>query len=154
MIQFRPPLFQHIGLHSSMRGKLQKLQVKGFGNLPKFVPHENPPCELRSTLSTYQSYSLESIYAGESLGWMLTPKRNDQIQFDFLDQPVMIQKYLIRTGNWEHPLDQLYKSTLSVLPVLRPNDNLNHTYVRNEHGYYVVDQFSNGGRVEGSLLQV
>uniref|UniRef100_A0A669CTU2 Zgc:154054 n=1 Tax=Oreochromis niloticus TaxID=8128 RepID=A0A669CTU2_ORENI len=43
--RYKPSLFQHVGLHSSLPGKLQHLKDKDFGKQTLFKAHNNPPAE-------------------------------------------------------------------------------------------------------------
>jgi alpha-1,3-mannosylglycoprotein beta-1,4-N-acetylglucosaminyltransferase A/B len=45
-IHYKPSLFQHIGTHSSLKGKVQKLKDRQFGRVQLFVPHKNPPATI------------------------------------------------------------------------------------------------------------
>lgn len=154
LVQYRPPLFQHVGLHSSMLGKIQKLKERNFAPGNEFHHHtDNPDCELHTTLTHHKHYSLSSAYAGWTVFWAINPQAGGQIRFDFKHQPVQVQKYIFRTGNTEHPHDLLFYANVSVLPVLRPDEKINASYARNRHGYYVVDSFENKhGLVNGDLV--
>ncbi|MGH0138343.1 UNVERIFIED_CONTAM: hypothetical protein FKN15_013093 [Acipenser sinensis] len=62
-VRFRPSLFQHVGLHSSLAGKIQKLT----------------------------GHTLEKTYLGEDFFWAITPTAGDYILFKF-DRPVNIER--------------------------------------------------------------
>lgn len=56
-IRHRPSLFQHIGVHSSLAGKVQKLRERDFGKAQLYIPHhDNPPAKITTTLKTYMLY--------------------------------------------------------------------------------------------------
>eukprot|EP00064_Thunnus_orientalis_P023033 superscaffoldBa00008328_g23258 len=44
-IRFKPSLFQHVGTHSSLAGKIQKLKDKDFGKQTLHKGHANPLAE-------------------------------------------------------------------------------------------------------------
>ncbi|GLD72214.1 alpha-1,3-mannosyl-glycoprotein 4-beta-N-acetylglucosaminyltransferase B-like protein [Lates japonicus] len=98
--RYKPSLFQHVGLHSSLPGKLQHLKDKDFGKQTLYHGHNNPAAELSSSLKHYQQHSLERAYKGEDFFWALTPVRGDYILLSF-PQPVHISGYLFRSGNIE-----------------------------------------------------
>ena len=89
-IHYKPSLFQHIGTHSSLKGKVQKLKDRQFGRVQLFVPHKNPPatvgkfpsthttahppCFPESPIKHYKHYSISRAYAGETFFWGLVPQ--------------------------------------------------------------------------------
>ncbi|XP_041638451.1 alpha-1,3-mannosyl-glycoprotein 4-beta-N-acetylglucosaminyltransferase A-like [Cheilinus undulatus] len=87
--RYKPSLFQHIGLHSSLSGKIQRLKDKDFGGQILFQGHSNPPAVLSSSLNQYQQHSLERAYRGQDFFWATTPVRHDYILFNF-SQPIRI----------------------------------------------------------------
>uniref|UniRef100_A0A8C1ND10 Zgc:154054 n=1 Tax=Cyprinus carpio TaxID=7962 RepID=A0A8C1ND10_CYPCA len=112
---YKPSLFQHVGLHSSLPGKIQNLKDKDFGNQVLFKSHDNPPAELRSSLEKYMSHTLERAYNGVDFFWGLTPKRGDYILITFTT-PQAVKGYLFRSGNIETNGDRFYNTTVEVLP--------------------------------------
>uniref|UniRef100_A0A8K9Y2Q8 Alpha-1,3-mannosyl-glycoprotein 4-beta-N-acetylglucosaminyltransferase B n=1 Tax=Oncorhynchus mykiss TaxID=8022 RepID=A0A8K9Y2Q8_ONCMY len=114
-LRYKPSLFQHVGLHSSLPGKLQKLKDKDFGKVPLFTAHTNPPAELSSSLKHYQQHTLERAYNGQDFFWGLTPTAKDFILLSF-PQPRTVTRYLFRSGNIENNGDHFYNTTVSVLP--------------------------------------
>ena len=97
--KYKPSLFQHMGVESSLKGKVQKLRVKSrclglliftfflyldfsnqsfliifqekdFGKIELFIPHVNPAAKkVWTTLKVYQSHTLEDAYSGKSFFW-------------------------------------------------------------------------------------
>lgn len=113
-ISHKPSLFQHIGTHSSLRGKIQKLKDKGFGRVKLFVPHANPIAKSTYTsLKEYKNYRLNNAYNGRNYFWGFSPVKDDHITFQF-DSPVHLKRCLIRSGNPEHPSDIIQNATLQV----------------------------------------
>ncbi|VDM46190.1 unnamed protein product [Toxocara canis] len=56
-IRSRPSLFQHVGVHSSLAGKLQILRERDFGKAQLYIPHtNNPPAKISTNLVAYKSY--------------------------------------------------------------------------------------------------
>uniref|UniRef100_A0A8C2JA54 Zgc:154054 n=1 Tax=Cyprinus carpio TaxID=7962 RepID=A0A8C2JA54_CYPCA len=134
---YKPSLFQHVGLHSSLPGKIQNLKDKDFGNQVLFKSHDNPPAELRSSLEKYMSHTLERAYNGVDFFWGLTPKRGDYILITFTT-PQAVKGYLFRSGNIETNGDRFYNTTVEVLPTS-------------------VSSFKNGvaeGEVDGALGEI
>uniref|UniRef100_A0A673NKR5 Alpha-1,3-mannosyl-glycoprotein 4-beta-N-acetylglucosaminyltransferase B-like n=1 Tax=Sinocyclocheilus rhinocerous TaxID=307959 RepID=A0A673NKR5_9TELE len=70
-IRFKPSLFQHVGTHSSLAGKIQKLKDKDFGKQTLHKGHANPLAEVTTSLKTYQHFTLEKAYLGEDFFWAL-----------------------------------------------------------------------------------
>ncbi|OBS57509.1 hypothetical protein A6R68_11367 [Neotoma lepida] len=90
-IRFRPSLFQHVGLHSSLSGKIQKLTDKDYMKPLLLKIHVNPPAEVSTSLKVYQGHTLEKTYMGEDFFWAITPSAGDYILFKF-DKPVNVER--------------------------------------------------------------
>ncbi|KAI7801948.1 hypothetical protein IRJ41_018464, partial [Triplophysa rosa] len=114
-IRFKPSLFQHVGTHSSLAGKIQKLKDKDFGKQTLHKGHANPLAEVTTSLKTYQHFTLEKAYLGEDFFWAFTPVAGDFIRIRFFT-PVRVERYFFRSGNIEHPGDKLFNTTVEVLP--------------------------------------
>ncbi|KAJ6667438.1 hypothetical protein lerEdw1_016559 [Lerista edwardsae] len=164
-IRFRPSLFQHVGLHSSLAGKIQKLTDKDFLKPLLHKIHVNPPAEVSTTLKVYQGHALEKAYMGEDFFWAVTPIAGDYILFKF-DKPVNIERcssvknndellsrrYLFHSGNPEHPGDILVNTTVEVLPFKGEDLVLSKETKekRLEDGFFRIGKFK-GGIAEGTV---
>nr|CAH7748873.1 unnamed protein product [Callosobruchus chinensis] len=151
-LHYKPSLFQHIGIHSSLKGKVQKLKDKQFGKIPLFFPHTNPEAEVVSGIKHYKQYTLERAYLGETFFWGLLPQPGDQLVFRFT-QPINIKRFYFKSGNAEHPSDKLYNTTVEVLPVA---DALLYAgggggFNLTTDGYIVVGKFDGAGVAQGSV---
>ncbi|XP_052006309.1 alpha-1,3-mannosyl-glycoprotein 4-beta-N-acetylglucosaminyltransferase B-like isoform X2 [Xyrauchen texanus] len=157
----KPSLFQHVGLHSSLPGKIQNLKDKEFGKQELFKGHPNPPATLSSSLEHYQTHSLERGYNGEDFFWGLTPKRGDYILISFT-KPEAVKEYLFRSGNIETNGDRFYNTTVEGLPF---NSSVLERVNRGElpcckpstDGFVVIGSFKNGiaeGDVDVALQQL
>ncbi|KAI2644340.1 Alpha-1,3-mannosyl-glycoprotein 4-beta-N-acetylglucosaminyltransferase B [Labeo rohita] len=92
-IRFKPSLFQHVGTHSSLAGKIQKLKDKDFGKQTLHKGHANPLAEVTTSLKTYQHFTLEKAYLGEDFFWAFTPVAGDFIRIRFFT-PVRVERYI------------------------------------------------------------
>ncbi|XP_062902700.1 alpha-1,3-mannosyl-glycoprotein 4-beta-N-acetylglucosaminyltransferase B-like [Mobula hypostoma] len=164
-IRYRPSLFQHMGTHSSLAGKIQNLKDKDFNKQLLLKRHSNPTAELTTSLKIYQHYSLEKAYKGEDFFWAYTPVAGDFIKFKFY-QPLKVERYLFRSGDIEHPGDKLVNTTVEVLPAngtdfkkksLYNSSKTYSKYKETDDGYYRIDAFRNGfveGEVDGSIGKI
>ncbi|NXC08041.1 MGT4B acetylglucosaminyltransferase, partial [Orthonyx spaldingii] len=156
-IRAKPSLFQHMGLHSSLAGKIQNLKDKDFGKKQLYKAHNNPPAKVDTSLRIYQQYTLEKIYKGQDFFWASAPVAGDYIRFTF-SNPLEVEKYLFRSGNMEHPGDKLFNTTVEVLPadeMLRKelvNNRSKFNYSATKDGYLKIGAFENG-IAEGSISQ-
>ncbi|XP_027712437.1 alpha-1,3-mannosyl-glycoprotein 4-beta-N-acetylglucosaminyltransferase A isoform X2 [Vombatus ursinus] len=150
-IRFRPSLFQHVGLHSSLEGKIQKLTDKDFLKPLLHTMHVNPPAEVSTSLKVYQGHTLEKTYMGEDFFWAVTPIAGDYILFKF-DKPVDVESYLFQSGNPEHPGDILINTTVEVLPFKGEELEISKETKDNqlEDGYVRIGKFE-GGVAEGMV---
>lgn len=146
-IHYKPSLFQHIGTHSSLKGKVQKLKDKQFGKVALFFPHHNPEAEVISGIKCYKQYTLERAYLGETFFWGLLPQPGDQLVFKFVS-PTVIKRYFFRSGNIEHPSDKFYNTTVEALP-LKSNHYIRSLNATND-GYIILGKFDNVGIATGT----
>jgi alpha-1,3-mannosylglycoprotein beta-1,4-N-acetylglucosaminyltransferase A/B len=103
-IRHKPSLFQHVGQHSSLKGKIQKLKDRDFKNNLPPPPFTNPPAHLSTSLEVYQRHTLDQLYLSRDIFWAMTPKKGDTIEFIF-EKPTMLSKIVILSGNTQHPGD-------------------------------------------------
>lgn len=155
--RYKPSLFQHVGLHSSLSGKLQRLKDTDFGTQALFRAHRNPPAELSTTLIHYQRHSLKRAYMGEDFFWATTPISNDYILFNF-SLPVNISRYLFHSGGSEHPGDQFFNTTVEVLPYYEKThftqeNNSASSDQQSANSFIVTGAFENGV-AEGGIEEV
>ncbi|KAM8748703.1 alpha-1,3-mannosyl-glycoprotein 4-beta-N-acetylglucosaminyltransferase A [Acanthopagrus schlegelii] len=155
-VRFRPSLFQHVGLHSSLAGKIQKLTDKDFLKPLLHKMHVNPPAEVSTSMKVYQGHTLEKTYLGEDFFWAITPTTGDYVLFKF-DRPVSIERFLFRSGNQEHPGDKIENTTVEILPVSEPGLQTKEKYKRTEDRFYRIGHFEKGvaeGAVDPSFNPV
>ncbi|XP_032384270.1 alpha-1,3-mannosyl-glycoprotein 4-beta-N-acetylglucosaminyltransferase B isoform X2 [Etheostoma spectabile] len=155
--RYKPSLFQHVGLHSSLPGKLQQLKDKDFGQQSLFQAHNNPDAELSSSLKHYQAHSLERAYRGQDFFWALTPSQGDYVLFNFT-QPIHISRYLFRSGNIETSGDKFTNTTVEVLPKnASARDRLvigsSSSYKGSDKPFITIGAFENGV-AEGEIEEV
>lgn len=81
--RYKPSLFQHIGMQSSLKGKVQKLKDKDFGKQMLHRAHVNPPAELKTSLKAYQKFKIQKAYIGEDIFWATSPVKGDFILITF-----------------------------------------------------------------------
>ncbi|XP_046468429.1 alpha-1,3-mannosyl-glycoprotein 4-beta-N-acetylglucosaminyltransferase B [Neodiprion pinetum] len=148
-LHYKPSLFQHIGTHSSLKGKVQKLKDNQFGKITLFYGHINPDATVETQIKPYKQYTLQKAYKGESFFWGLLPQPGDHLRFKFID-PIFIKKYLFRSGNAEHPLDRFYNTTVEVLPADFVSINRSANNVT-EDGYIIIGKFDTLGVAEGTV---
>lgn len=151
-IHYKPSLFQHIGTHSSLRGKVQKLKDKQFGKVPLHFPHDNPPAKASTILKPYKTHTIEKAYKGDTFFWGLLPQAGDTVTFEFTP-PIQLQSFLLRSGNVEHPNDKFYNTSVEVLPVSNASliSKGGVTYPLTPDGYYVVGKFNEAGVAQDSI---
>ncbi|CAN9514657.1 unnamed protein product [Ophioblennius macclurei] len=155
--RFKPSLFQHVGLHSSLSGKMQRLKDKDFGKQMLHSAHLNPPAVVSSSLKHYQKHSLQRVYAGEDFFWALTPIQGDHVLINFT-QPVHATGFLFRSGNIETSGDKFYNTTVEVLPSNASAKNkISSQYKESDGGFVVIGAFKNGvaeGLVDQALRPI
>ncbi|KAK2118823.1 Alpha-1,3-mannosyl-glycoprotein 4-beta-N-acetylglucosaminyltransferase B [Saguinus oedipus] len=101
--RFKPPLFQRVGTHSSLAGKIQKLKDKDFGKRALRKDHVNSPVEVGTSLKTHQHFTLEKAYLRENF-WAFTLAVGNFIRFHFF-QPLRPERGLFNTPVEVLPFD-------------------------------------------------
>lgn len=151
-IHYRPSLFQHIGTHSSLKGKVQKLTDKQFGKSLTHYPHKNPVASLKTTLKSFGDHTLNKAYRGESYFWSLMPSKGDNITFHF-SPPVLLERYFFKSGSSDHPGDILVNASVQVLPAVTPKIPELIPYPNTSDQFLIVGSFSDtSGIAEGSII--
>ena len=106
-----PSQFQHIGIKSSLDGKIQKLKDKSFKEIKN--KYNNPEVSLlHSSMPVFQKNSLENAYFGKTGGgyWGTTPK-NDSFILIVFEKIEKVQSIKIQS-DFSHPQDKLSPGTL------------------------------------------
>ncbi|CAB3361416.1 Hypothetical predicted protein [Cloeon dipterum] len=147
-MQHRPSLFQHLGVHSSLNGKIQNLKDKFFGKMTLFYPHKTNPkfASTESSIASYGKHTLEGAYLGKGYFWGLYPKAGDHITFKY-DPPINLSRYLFRSGNVEYPSDRFYNASVEILPA----EMLDGEVTVTPDGYAIVGKFDKTGLAEGFI---
>ncbi|XP_058049024.1 alpha-1,3-mannosyl-glycoprotein 4-beta-N-acetylglucosaminyltransferase-like protein MGAT4D [Ahaetulla prasina] len=148
-IRYKPSLFQHVGIHSSLTGKTQNLRDEDFVKTSLIRKHINPPAKMKTSLKVFQQFTLEKAYNGIEIFWAFSPKAGDYILFSF-EEPLKIIRYLFRSGNSEHRRDLLFNTTVEVLPskdinlqTVRNNANTTNI-IKTSDGFFQIDNFEDG----------
>ncbi|XP_025961973.1 alpha-1,3-mannosyl-glycoprotein 4-beta-N-acetylglucosaminyltransferase-like protein MGAT4D isoform X2 [Dromaius novaehollandiae] len=127
----------------------EKDRDKDFGKNVLHKAHKNPPAKLDTSLRIFQQYTLEKVYEGNDCFWALAPVAGDYISFTFLE-PLIVEKYLFRSGNIEHPGDKLFNATVEVLPADETvrkelvDKGSKFNYPATKDGYLKIGTFENG----------
>jgi len=148
-IQYKPSLFQHIGTHSSLKGKVQNLRDKQFGKVPLFTAHKNPAAAIETNIRHYKRYSISRAYRGESFYWGLVPQAGDFITMT-LTPPVLLSAVKFVSGNVEHPHDKFVATDVDIL-FDRPEKAGNSVQSDN---FVTVTSFDDKGVAEAKELDV
>ncbi|XP_076262886.1 alpha-1,3-mannosyl-glycoprotein 4-beta-N-acetylglucosaminyltransferase a [Rhynchophorus ferrugineus] len=147
-IHYKPSLFQHVGTHSSLKGKMQRLKDKQFGKVALFFPHSNPEADVTSSIKHYKQYTLKRAYLGETFFWGLLPQPDDQLTFTF-SSPIHVKRFHFRSGNADHPADKFYNTTVEVLPLLMPKNITKSSTNVTTDGFVIVGKFDHVGIASG-----
>jgi alpha-1,3-mannosylglycoprotein beta-1,4-N-acetylglucosaminyltransferase A/B len=149
-IHYKPSLFQHIGTHSSLKGKVQKLKDKQFGKVSLFAPHRNPPATFETKIKHYKHYSITRAYKGETFYWGLVPQPGDYILFR-LNPPCELSGYKFVSGNAEHPSDRFEKTTVEVQTEDASVDNEILKLTKTRDGFLILGEFDENGVAEDDI---
>uniref|UniRef100_A0A673KB81 Alpha-1,3-mannosyl-glycoprotein 4-beta-N-acetylglucosaminyltransferase A n=1 Tax=Sinocyclocheilus rhinocerous TaxID=307959 RepID=A0A673KB81_9TELE len=129
-IRFRPSLFQHVGLHSSLAGKIQKLteccpfKTEGMHNI------DTPLICV---------FWLRYLSSPQSC-----PCPASVCTCVFIKNPSLIGRFLFRSGNQEHPGDKIENTTVEILPFSDAELKTKEKYKQTEDRFYKLAQFEKG----------
>ncbi|ESO08788.1 hypothetical protein HELRODRAFT_190605 [Helobdella robusta] len=119
-ITISPSLFQHIGLHSSLAGKIQNIKARDFHHKVALLSSQNPPATVHTTLNKIKNHphELQQVYDFKSpdqsfFFWAWGPRSDDVITIKFTN-PLPLRSYEIRCGTMEYPNDILHNVTVLV----------------------------------------
>ncbi|XP_071120766.1 alpha-1,3-mannosyl-glycoprotein 4-beta-N-acetylglucosaminyltransferase C-like isoform X1 [Mytilus edulis] len=142
----RPTLFQHVGFHSSLPGKIQPLKDKYFDNIKKTLHGDNPPAKVHTTLLTSPDFLPDLAYSkDDGYFWaQAAPVVDDTIHVLF-DEPQSLEKVVILSGSQQHPTDKIENGRLDAcLSVKISGDNriecFNNIFLGySENGTFLAD---------------
>ncbi|KFD71512.1 hypothetical protein M514_06381 [Trichuris suis] len=145
---FKPSLFQHVGLESSLKGKLQTLKEKDFAAAAAsiqslFKPHLNPPCRLNSTLKHYKTFTLENAYKGIGHFWAFAPVAGDRLTLEFTPS-VNLSGFTFTSGSKDHPNDVFNGTIFEIQPSKADHALSAYSQSSSLDGYYIVAVAGNG----------
>lgn len=150
--RYKPSLFQHVGMKSSLKGKVQKLKDKDFGKQMLHRAHANPGADLSSSLKMYQKYSFQKAYIGQDIFWATEPKTGDIINIKF-KSPMELDGILFRSGNPAHLSDIFYNTSVEIVPVNSEDEKTltRHRFVKTSDGYFTVCWFDEEGLADCTI---
>ncbi|GBN30510.1 Alpha-1,3-mannosyl-glycoprotein 4-beta-N-acetylglucosaminyltransferase C [Araneus ventricosus] len=136
-----PGLFQHIGLFSSLEGKVQKAKDRSFTGASRVYHFDNPPADIITTLGVYRKHYPElCYYDSNKFFWGSAPKRNDTFDV-ILRKPVKIKKIFVSSGLATHKDDIIKYAELRVAPLF---DKMITDKRAACTGFYTVAYFEKG----------
>ncbi|GFT04922.1 alpha-1,3-mannosyl-glycoprotein 4-beta-N-acetylglucosaminyltransferase C [Nephila pilipes] len=109
-----PGLFQHIGVFSSLDGKVQKAKDRSFTGYSRVYHFQNPAADLVTTLGVYKKHYPElCYYDSNKFFWGSAPKRNDTFDV-ILHKPAKVKKIFVNSGSASHRDDVIKYAELKV----------------------------------------
>ncbi|CAF1012317.1 unnamed protein product [Brachionus calyciflorus] len=152
-VVIKPALFQHVGLKSSLKGKIQKLKDKKFVEKIPVIKHLNPPATIRTSFKFYRGHSFEKLYIGNDYSWAFESSGNNHhITINF-DSKFILKSYIIKSGSSLHADDIIpVNTTLEIKPSENLPNNLSPDITVTKDNYLVVDRLNdNSGNLIGNI---
>ncbi|PRD36534.1 UNVERIFIED_CONTAM: Mgat4c [Trichonephila clavipes] len=107
-----PGLFQHIGVFSSLDGKVQKAKDRSFTGYSRVYHFQNPAADLVTTLGVYKKHYPELCYDDSNrFFWGSSPKRNDTFDI-ILHRPAKVKRIFVNSGSASHRDDVIKHAQL------------------------------------------
>jgi len=148
--KYKPSLFQHVGIHSSLSGKVQIGKDPQFGKISLFTPHQNPPATIDTKIKYYQGHSLTKAYKGKTFWVGKKPQLGDSILFTF-KEPTALTGFKFVSGDLEHPSDIFEDTVIEIMPNNPDVDLTSLNLQKTRDGFYVVGFFNKMGVAEGDI---
>ncbi|KAL5006841.1 hypothetical protein ScPMuIL_015647 [Solemya velum] len=122
----QPTLFQHIGHHSSLSGKIQKLQDPFFAGRVKKYKFENPPAKIFTSLPVYLACFPKLAYSKDNgVFWgRKAPEKGDSYTILF-DIPQTIDRIIVLSGDENYPTDRINNGVIQASLSAERNVNKN-----------------------------
>lgn len=114
MLQFkrhirRPTLFEHVGYHSSLPGKIQPLKDRFFHSYPKTLKGDNPPASVYTSLPFEGYFNPDNCYSkDDGIFWSTRSGKGKDWLTVVFSEPQMIDRIEIETGTNTHPNDKIH----------------------------------------------
>uniref|UniRef100_A0A2L2YTR4 Alpha-1,3-mannosyl-glycoprotein 4-beta-N-acetylglucosaminyltransferase C n=1 Tax=Parasteatoda tepidariorum TaxID=114398 RepID=A0A2L2YTR4_PARTP len=114
-----PGLFQHMGLYSSLDGKIQKAKDRSFSNNIRVYHFPNPPADVVTTIGVYKKHYPEYCCdESDKFFWGSAPKRNDSFDV-ILRKPANVRRIFVSSGLPSHKEDIIRYAELKVATVFK-----------------------------------
>ncbi|PIK53667.1 putative alpha-1,3-mannosyl-glycoprotein 4-beta-N-acetylglucosaminyltransferase C-like [Apostichopus japonicus] len=110
-----PSIFQHIGVHSSLRHKEQRVVDMFFEeDVQKYTDCDNPSASLLTNMERFSMYVPKLPYTSDpGYFWAKSPTFGQWFMIDF-DEPQFLSRIVIETGSDSHPQDLLQHGDVEV----------------------------------------
>ncbi|GIY91093.1 alpha-1,3-mannosyl-glycoprotein 4-beta-N-acetylglucosaminyltransferase B [Caerostris extrusa] len=113
-----PGLFQHIGLFSSLEGKVQKAKDRSFTSASRMFHFDNPPADIVTTLGVYKKHYPElCYYDSNKFFWGSAPKKKRHLRHNFQKARESKKRIYISSGLATHKDDVVKFAELKVSPL-------------------------------------
>ena len=107
-----PALFQHIGKHSSLTNKTQKLWDETFYNSSKIYKGDNPPAHLTTNMVIWGDHNLEMAYSKyPGFFWARKIRAGQHVMITF-ERPQLLERVVVETGSKVTGIDNLRKGKI------------------------------------------
>ncbi|BFZ14797.1 hypothetical protein BsWGS_17836 [Bradybaena similaris] len=155
----RPSQFQHVGYHSSLKGKVQLLRDKSFridarrrsSAVKKMKANFNPtPTAIETTISQVQKNKIEFAYMGQGIFWGMTPTKDDVIDFIY-EPPIKITRYALVSGSQTNSQDVFPEDTTVEVLIANSSNNIQEPGIECRKDFQVVGHFDKHGVAKASL---
>ncbi|KAK3101999.1 hypothetical protein FSP39_008008, partial [Pinctada imbricata] len=118
MLQFyryihKPSIFQHVGIHSSLPGKIQPLKDRFFDDFAKKFKGDNPPAKIYTNMPTSPDFMPEMAYSlSDGYFWSKGNALKGEMFVLVFDEPQHVDRIVVVTGSREHPTDKIESGKL------------------------------------------
>ncbi|XP_063837643.1 alpha-1,3-mannosyl-glycoprotein 4-beta-N-acetylglucosaminyltransferase A-like isoform X1 [Ostrinia nubilalis] len=152
-LKYPVSLFLHVGLYSSLPGKIMKVEEASAFAGSAFFPHKNPPLKrVYCDILEVPFHTAKMAYNGEYLFLGVNPKPGDTIEYWFA-KPTVLKSFVFQSGNYQNTKDLLKKADVEVLPLGGLMYNFTKVGSFDEFGY-VKGDLARFGPLEAIRLKV
>ncbi|CAH0402112.1 unnamed protein product [Chilo suppressalis] len=110
-------LFSHIGLFSTLKGKIQRVEESRFITGPTYYAYANPPLKrIICNIESMPGHTIQMAYYGKSYFLGVRPDYGSVIEFWF-EKPTIIKRYKFQSGNYQHRESIFFNTLVEVQSV-------------------------------------
>ena len=151
---YRPPLFQHLGRESSLKGQTRRIvgaALKNFRPQPNkrhYTDAKNPNAFISTNIQVFESNTIDGPYRTSNLGyfWGKDIKLNNFVVLEFMKE-ITLLRVVVESGSDFAQKDTLGDGKLETTDVSKAGNC-------NEQGYKLLSGTASNGKIDSGTVSI